>query len=106
MDYLTLSESILLLAIWRLKDGAYGVTIRKYIEEMTGKLYSYGTLYSFLDQLARKRYVAKSIGDPTPQRGGRSKIYYKLSNEGIRALQSARELQKTIWEDTEDLVIQ
>ena len=106
MDFLTLSESILLLAIWRLKEKAYGVTIRKHVKEMTGKLYSYGTLYSFLDQLSRKRYVIKSVGDPTPQRGGRSKIFYRLSNEGIKALQSARELQKTIWEDTEDLAIQ
>ena len=100
---LTLAESILMLAIYRLKDKAYGVTIRRHIEQTTGKLYSYGTLYSFLDQLHRKRYVSKSAGDPSPKRGGRSKIYYNLTPEGTKALKSAYELQKNIWNGAEDI---
>lgn len=96
--FLTLSESILMLAIWRLKDNAYGVTIRKKILEITDIAYSYGTLYSALDQLTAKDYVEKVYGEPTPERGGRRKIYYKLSDSGIAALKKARELHDAIWD--------
>jgi len=97
MKELTLSEIIFMLAIWRLEENAYGVTIRKHIAQVTGKIHTYGTLYSALDQLFKKGYVIKSAGPPTPERGGRSKIYYRLSPEGIEALKAARQLQREIW---------
>ena len=97
MKDLTLSELIFMLAIWRLEDNAYGVTIRKQIAQVTGKTHTYGTLYSALDQLFKKGYVIKSAGPPTPERGGRSKIFYRLSSEGITALKVARQLQRAIW---------
>jgi PadR family transcriptional regulator PadR len=100
---LTLSEIIFLLAIWRLEDNAYGVTIRKQIAKVTSKTYTYGTLYSALDQLFKKGYVIKSAGPSTPERGGRSKIYYKLTKEGLKALKASRELQKTIWRGIPEL---
>jgi PadR family transcriptional regulator PadR len=97
MKELTLSELIFILAIWRLEENAYGVTIRKQIAQVTGKTHTYGTLYSALDQLFKKGYVTKSAGPPTPERGGRSKIFYRLTTEGIKALKAARELQREIW---------
>jgi PadR family transcriptional regulator PadR len=97
MKDLTLSEIIFLLGIWRLEENAYGMTIRKEIEQMTRKTYTYGTLYSTLDQLYKKGYVIKRAGPPTPERGGRSKIFYRLSPEGITALKAARQLQRAIW---------
>lgn len=97
MKDLTLSELIFILAIWRLEDNAYGVTIRKQIAQVTGKTYTYGTLYSALDQLFKKGYVTKSAGPPTTERGGRSKIFYRLSPEGIMALKAAHQLQRAIW---------
>ena len=68
------------------------------ISKVIGKKISYGTLYSYLDQLFRKGFISKSIGDPTPERGGRRKIFYKLTKKGIHALESAYKLQKLIWE--------
>jgi DNA-binding PadR family transcriptional regulator len=103
MKELTLSEIIFLLAIWRLEDNAYGVTIRKQIAKVTRKTYTYGTLYSALDQLFKKGYVIKIAGPPSPERGGRSKIFYKLTQEGIKALKASRELQKTIWRGIPEL---
>lgn len=103
MKELTISEEIILTAIWRLKDNAYGVTIRKKVEEVTRRDIIYGTLYNILAQLVRKGYVKKSRGTPTSERGGRSKIYYQLTSAGIKALQEARELQKLIWERLPDL---
>ncbi len=97
MKYLTKSEEILLLAIWQLKDNAYGVTIRKHVMSVTGENVTYGTLYSSLDQLVKKEYVYKTIGDPTPERGGRRKIYYSIAPKGFEALRKSQELTKVLW---------
>lgn len=98
MKDLTLNETAVLLAILRLEQGAYGVAIKEAVSKLMRKTISYGTLYSYLDQLFRKGYITKSIGDPTHERGGRRKIFYKLTKKGIHALESAYELQKLIWE--------
>jgi DNA-binding PadR family transcriptional regulator len=97
MKDLTLYESIILLAILRLKNNAYGVTIREKIEEVAQRSISYGTLYSYLDQVHRKGYVSKSMGKPSSERGGRRKIFYKLTPDGEEALKAAYNLQKVIW---------
>jgi DNA-binding PadR family transcriptional regulator len=95
---LTLNETAILLAILRLEKDAYGVAIKEDVSKFIHKKISYGTLYSYLDQLFRKGFIAKSIGDPTPERGGRRKIFYRLTKKGIHALESAYKLQKLIWE--------
>ena len=97
MKDLTLSELIFMLAIWRLEENAYGVTIQRQVTKDTGKTYTYGTLYSALDQLFKKGYVTKRAGPPMSERGGRSKIFYRLSPEGITALKAARKLQRSLW---------
>ncbi len=99
MDLLTRLEEVILMSIWRLKDGAYGVTINRAVSKVTEKEYSMGALYFSLDQLLRKGFVSKSFGDPTPERGGRRKIYYYLTREGKNALQTVRDLQSSLWED-------
>ncbi len=99
VQVLTLSESIILLTIHKLQQEAYGVKIRRSIEENTGIEYSYGALYSSLEQLTRKGYADKKDGDPTPERGGRRKSFYTVTSDGIKALEAARELNKTIWKD-------
>lgn len=102
MKTLTLDESIFLAAILILEDGAYGVAIRRKVLETAGKSVSYGTLYSHLDQLFRKGYVTKSFGKPSAERGGRRKIYYRVTGSGIEALKSTlavhRSLQKSLGE--------
>jgi len=99
MKELTRIEEILLLAIWRLQDEAYGVKIRQHVSEVLKKEFTYGNLYSALDQLAQKQFVTKTIGGPVPSRRGRSRIYYKISPQGAKALKASRELQETLWAD-------
>jgi DNA-binding PadR family transcriptional regulator len=106
MKLLTRLEEIYLLAIWRLKDEAYGVKIRKKIEKMTGKKISYGALYFTLEQLSKKNYVSRTVGEPTPVRGGCSKIYYKLTPAGKTSLKNAYTLQKSIWKDVSLLALE
>jgi len=103
MKFLTKSEEILLLAIWHLKDDAYGVTIRKHVMKVTGENVTYGTLYSSLDQLVKKEYVYKTIGDPTPERGGRRKIFYTIAPRGLEALKKSQELTRVLWSGIPDV---
>jgi len=99
MKELTLYETIFLMVIYRLEDNAYGVRIREEASKIKHRSLSYGTLYSYLDQLTRKGYVSKHVGSPTAERGGRRKIFYRLSPRGVQALKSAHKLQNMIWDD-------
>jgi DNA-binding PadR family transcriptional regulator len=98
MKDLTVPEQLILTAIWRLGENAYGVTIRRKVAEVTQKDLIYGTLYNFLDQLLRKGYVTKTPSEPTGERGGRRKMIYGITEKGLLALKEARELQEAIWE--------
>jgi DNA-binding PadR family transcriptional regulator len=102
MKALTKIEEILLLAIWQLKEEAYGVKIRRYVSQIIGKDFTYGNLYSALSQLAKKKYVHKTLGEPTVDRRGRRKIFYTVSSEGTKALKSAREMNQKMWEEIAD----
>jgi DNA-binding PadR family transcriptional regulator len=97
MKNLSKAEEMILLAIWRLKENAYGVTIRKKILETAGKDYTYGTLYGLLEQLVNKEYVVRIKGEPTHERGGRSKTFYKLTPFAIQALKDAIRTHNLVW---------
>ncbi len=97
MKQITILEEIILTTILRLEDEAYGVAIRQKVAELTGQDLIYGTLYNTLDQLFRKGFVKKVRGKPTPERGGRGKIYYSLTSQGIRALQESHKLHNKLW---------
>lgn len=99
MKDLTLAEEMVLLAVWKLKDNAYGVTIRKQVSRSTNRIFPYGTLYSVLDKLAKNRLVIKSASDPIPKRGGRSRNYYAITPEGVSALKVAMQLKKSLWDE-------
>jgi DNA-binding PadR family transcriptional regulator len=101
---LSVLEEIILSAVYRLKENAYGVTIRYKVSEVTHRDLIYGTLYNTLEQLVRKGYVRKTRGEPTGERGGRSRMLYTLTEKGVQALQDARELQKKIWHGLPDTI--
>ena len=82
-------EQIALLAILRLADHAYGVSIRAEISKRTGRDIAPGALYTTLERLEAKGLLSSRVGDPTPERGGRAKRYYKLSGAGVRAIARA-----------------
>ena len=75
-------EQTILLAILRLDDQAYGVSIRKEIALCTRREIAPGALYTTLERLERKALVAVREGDPTPERGGRAKRFYTLTPGG------------------------
>src|SRR5258708_36226631 len=85
-DYLGSFEHIVLLGLLRLSDQAYGVTVRKEIEARTGREVSIGAIYATLDRLEAKGYVKSRLSDPTPERGGRSKRFFRVTAKGIAAV--------------------
>jgi len=78
-------EYLMLTAVARLGDGAYGVAIRQEIEDATGRPCSLGALYTTIDRLEQKGLVKTSMGDPTPQRGGRPKRMVRITAKGTHA---------------------
>jgi PadR family transcriptional regulator, regulatory protein PadR len=94
-------EQIVLLAILRLGDDAYGVPIRLEIEQRTGRSVTVGALYRTLDRLQDKGYVSSAFSDPTPERGGRSKRYFTVQPLGVRTLRDSREALAAMWEGLE-----
>ena len=90
-------EQIVLLAILRLGHKAYGVPIRAEIENRAGRRVTVGALYATLDRLESKGLLHSWFADPTPQRGGRSKRYFKLSPEGEAALAASKSALDRMW---------
>jgi PadR family transcriptional regulator PadR len=84
-------EQILLLALAHLGEEAYGVSIALLIEARTGRVLSPGAIYTALDRLARRGFVTSRWGDPTPERGGKRKRFYRLRPAGAAALRDTQE---------------
>jgi DNA-binding PadR family transcriptional regulator len=82
-------EQLILLAILRLDDDAYGVTIRDELSRRAGRVIAPGALYTALERLETKGFVSSTMGNATPQRGGKAKRYVKVSPAGMRALRRA-----------------
>lgn len=97
MKDLTKIEEMLLIAIWHLKDNAYGVKIRQHVTSVVGKELSYGHLYSALNQLVIKKYVKKTTGQTQAKRMGRPRIFYAISPDGVDALKAALEMNEKLW---------
>lgn len=103
MKLLSRSEELILLAVWRLQENAYGAAIRNHLTDVTDEDWSIASVYNPLDRLARKGFVRTYMGDPTPERGGRSKRFFKLTAEGVAALNHARAVQDSMWQDLPQL---
>lgn len=88
-DYLGEFEQLVLLAVARLGDVAYGVTIRDVLADRTGRQVSFGAIYSTLRRLESKGLVRSRFGEPEAVRGGRAKKYVELTPRGRTALRAA-----------------
>jgi PadR family transcriptional regulator, regulatory protein PadR len=96
-QYLNTLELMIILALIHLGEDAYGVSIAQEIERRTGRDVLLGSVYAALDRLEKKGVVSSSLGEATPERGGRAKMYFRVTAKGIReARQTQRALQK-LW---------
>ena len=91
-------EHIVLLALLRLEDRAYGVTVRQEIQVRTKREVSIGAVYATLDRLEGKGYVKSRQGDPTPERGGRSKRFFRVTAQGVAAVSRTQRALRSMTE--------
>jgi DNA-binding PadR family transcriptional regulator len=75
-------EQLTLLAVLRLGDEAYGVTVRLAIEEVTGRDVSAGAVYTTLSRLEKRGLVSSQVGESVPERTGQRRKYYTVQPEG------------------------
>ncbi len=85
-DLLGTFEQWVLLALRRLGDNAYGMTVRREIEELTDHSVSLGAVYTTLDRLERKGYIRSIAAQAAPERGGRGRRFFRMELAGDRAL--------------------
>jgi PadR family transcriptional regulator len=90
-------ELLVLLALLRLEDEAYGVPIAEAIAQSTGKRVIMASVYNTLERLEEKGLVRSATGQPTPERGGRAKRYFSITAPGLREVRTAKKALTTLW---------
>jgi PadR family transcriptional regulator, regulatory protein PadR len=101
--YLGDFELMVLLALMRLREDAYGVPISREIEQQSGRTVALGTVYAALERLEEKDLVLSELGESTPQRGGRAKRYFRITKKGLREVREARSALINLWRGLKQL---
>jgi DNA-binding PadR family transcriptional regulator len=104
MKLLSRNEEYLLLAVLRLGDEAYSTPIRGLLYEITGRKWSYGSIFVSLEKLEEKDYLTSTMSDPEPVQGGRSKRIYSITARGETALSSAADMHAAMWKGVKNLL--
>jgi PadR family transcriptional regulator PadR len=91
-------ELMIILALIRLRDDAYGVPISQEIRKRSGRDVSIGTIYAALERLERKGFVSSELGEPTAERGGRAKKYFKVTGKGVREVRDVKGMLTRLWQ--------
>lgn len=97
-------EQMVLLAILQLGEDAYAPDIARHLESSVGRKVSRGALYSCLNQLERKEYLRWRLDEPTSERGGHARRFYRVTAEGVGALRASREGLLTLWRGLEGIL--
>lgn len=96
-EYLGEFEQVVLLAVARLEDGAYGMRVREEIEARAARRTSIGAVYATLERLVGKGYARETEMPGGAERSGLAKRFYEITPAGKGALEEARELQARMW---------
>jgi PadR family transcriptional regulator, regulatory protein PadR len=96
-EYLGNFELIVMLALMRLHEDAYGVTVSREIEEQIGREVARASVYAVLERLESKGFVSSELGEPTPERGGRAKRYFHITAKGLREVHKTRRVLTKLW---------
>jgi DNA-binding PadR family transcriptional regulator len=100
---LTDFELMILVATLRIGREAYGAQIAREIEATCGRRVLMGAAYAALERLERNGLVTSFLGDPTPERGGRAKRYFKVTARGLRAARHTQQALVALWRDVPQL---
>jgi len=105
-SYLGEFELMLLLAMIHLGEEAYGMPISRELERNRGRSVSIGSVYAALERLEAKGLIVSDLGDPTPQRGGKSKRYFRITKEGMRQVHETRQVLTRMWQALPELKLE
>jgi DNA-binding PadR family transcriptional regulator len=97
MRLLSRKEEVILLSVWRLQENAYGVPICREVERATGRRWLNGAIYACLARLLKDGLLESLRGEPAPERGGRRKIYYRLTRDGKETLLAVQRMNALTW---------
>ena len=97
------NDLMILLALMRLGDEAYGVPIARELEESVGRVVALATVYASLDRLVERGLVRSELGEPTAERGGRAKKYFRITGKGLREVRSAKQSLIKLWQGLPEL---
>lgn len=103
MNLLPRIEEILLLAIWKLKNDAYGVQIIEQVEQDTRITWLSGSIYGALTRLKKNGYITTTKVQQSPEQTGRPRIYYELTSLGMDKLIAVQKVNQAIWLGVPDL---
>ena len=101
--FLSRPEEIVLLAVWKLKDDAYGIAIREFIQKLTGKYWSVGAIYVPLERLEKKGLLKSWICPPRKEKGGRRKRLFRVTKTGVTELNALNRMQTALWQGYPEL---
>jgi len=90
-------ELMVMLAIIRIGDGAYGVSITSEIENTTGSEVLLGSVYDAVARLEEKGLIVSSLGEATPERGGRAKRHFRTTSRGLRVVRETQQSLVKLW---------
>jgi PadR family transcriptional regulator PadR len=96
-SYLGEFELMVLLTIIHLGEDAYGVPLSRELAIRRGRDVSVGSVYAALDRLEAKGFVASYLGESTPERGGRAKRYFRVTQQGLRSAHATRNVLSKLW---------
>jgi PadR family transcriptional regulator PadR len=96
-------ELMVLLAVLRVGEDAYGVPIARELEDKISREVLLGSVYAALERLEAKGLVASSVGDPTPERGGRAKRYFTVTAKGLREVRETQRTLVRLWRGLPEL---
>jgi PadR family transcriptional regulator PadR len=100
-EYLGQLELMVLLAVVRPKQDAYGVLISREIGVKSGREVAIASVYAALERLERKGLIKASLGEPTAERGGKARTYFRATAAGLK---EARESYETLNRLSEGLI--
>src|SRR5262245_10011536 len=95
-------EELTLLAIRAIDPPVYAVPVQRFIAAATGRDVVMGAIYAALDRLEDKGLLRSSLGEPTPERGGKRKRLFAIAAEGVRLVKDLRRVRERIWRAIEE----
>ena len=104
--YLGEFELMLLLAVVHLGEEAYGVPISRELERNRGRSVSVGSVYAALERLEGKGLIVSALGDPTPERGGKAKRYFRITKDGLQQIHETRRVLTKLWQVIPELKLE